>query len=248
MRIERIAGMAALLAALAAGPGAGANDGEDDGEDAREERKTQERTASPEEKAEPPLEPTKERDEPRDDARRRVDRVLERLDREPSLAELQRAALRRADADRGGAESWMTSTRWSAILPVVKLKADHDMERDESLDRYQDEPDRWGADTDRDLGFQVTAQWNLNELVFNSDQVRVYNALADRAERREELLTVLVGYYFERRKLQAAELLDPAPDPAAALERRLRIRELTAMIDALTGGLLSSRLEEDAPR
>ncbi|MFO8072999.1 MAG: hypothetical protein R6V85_14090 [Polyangia bacterium] len=240
MKIERIAGTATLLVVLAAGSVAGA----DDVEDAREEPGAEERTALPEAEAEAPPEPEEEREK----ARRRVDRALERLDNEPSLAELQRAALRRADADRGGADSWMSSTRWSAVLPVVKFTAEHDMERDESLDRYQDEPDRWGADTDNDLGFKITAQWKLNELVFNSDQMRVYNALADRAERREELLTVLVGYYFERRKLQAAELLDPAPDPAASLERKLRIRELTAMIDALTGGLLSSRLEEDAPR
>jgi len=169
----------------------------------------------------------------------RIDRALAGLEGEPSLAALQRAALRRADADRDGARNWQRSVRWSASLPILKLVAEHDLERDEALDRYQDEPDRWGADTDRDYGFQISAQWNLAELVFNPDEVRVYGALASRASRREALLTVVVGYYFERRRLQLLEALDPAPDLAGLLERRMRIDELTAALDALTGGMLS---------
>lgn len=183
-----------------------------------------------------------------DDTHSRIASALEKLAGEPTLRELQRAALRLADADVESAEGWMGSTNWSAVLPVVKVVAEHDLERDESLDRYQDEPDRWGADTDRDLGFQVSAQWNLPELVFNSDEVRVYSALANRASRREALLTTLVGYYFERRRLQLMELLQPATNLEQSLERRMRIEELRAYIDALTGGLLSRNLKTGAGR
>jgi hypothetical protein len=133
----------------------------------------------------------------------------------------------------------MRSVRWSAVLPVLKVTVEQDMERDESLDRYQDEPDRWGADTDKDLGFQASAQWNLPELIFNPDEVRVYSALANRASRREAVATVLVGYYFERRRLKVLALVAPEQDTAKALERAIRVEELTALIDALTGGLLS---------
>ena len=166
-----------------------------------------------------------------------------RLAGEPRLERLKSAALRLADADVEGARGWMRATNWAAVLPVVKFTAEHDMERDESLDRYQDEPDRWGADTDRDLGLQVSAQWNLGEIVFNPDEVRVYGALANRAARREALLSVLVSYYFERRKLQLTELVSPATDSMKALDIRMRIEELTSLIDALTGGLLSRYLK-----
>jgi hypothetical protein len=169
----------------------------------------------------------------------RVEKALAALAAEPSLAALQRAALRLADADAESVRDWRRAANWSAALPIVKLVAEHDLERDEALDRYQDEPDRWGADTDRDYGFQVSAQWNLAELVFNPDEVRVYSALANRAARREALLTLLIGYYYERRRLQLLEVLEPAPDMAALLERRMRIDELTAALDALTGGMLS---------
>lgn len=173
-----------------------------------------------------------------------VKQALATMEGEASLRELQQAALRRADADIGGSRHWVSATRWSAVLPVLKVTVEQDMERDESLDRYQDEPDRWGADTDRDLGFQVSAQWNLPELIFNPDEMRVYSSLANRAARREALMTVLVGYYFERRKLIVTRLVSPPSDPTAALEQDIRIAELTALIDALTGGRLSSNLKK----
>jgi hypothetical protein len=175
-------------------------------------------------------------------AAQQVDAALAALDQEPSLAVLERAALRRAEADLASVRGWRRAPNRAALLPVLKLTAEKDMERDESLDRYQDEPDRWGADTDRDLGFQVSAQWRLGELVFSPDEVAVYRALADRAERREALLTVLVSHYFERRRLQLRQLLSPPADPLAALELGLKISELGAVIDALTGGLLSRNL------
>ncbi len=175
---------------------------------------------------------------------RRIEQALKKFAHEPTLEELQHAALIYQDADLETARRWRKAPRRAALLPAIKFVVDHDLERDESLDRYQDEPDRWGADTDKDLGFQASAQWKLDELVFNSDEIRVWSALADRASRREALLTMLVGYYFERRRLQLQRLLAPSADLVQTAEMKLKIRELTASIDALTGGLLSSALKK----
>jgi hypothetical protein len=174
---------------------------------------------------------------------RRIEEAIARLPDEPPLAELERAALRRADADPESLRRLPAAVRASAALPTVKLSVDRDVSRDESLDRYQDEPDRWGADTGRGIGLGASAEWKLGELVFNSDEVRVYDLLGDRAERREALLTLLVGTYFERRRLMLTEQLLPATTAEEAIARRMRIDELTAVIDALTGGLLSANLK-----
>jgi hypothetical protein len=58
----------------------------------------------------------------------------------------------------------------------------------------------------------------------------------------------LVGYYFERRKLQLKELLSPPEDIEEMAELKLRIAELTASIDALTGGCLSAELQKKAKK
>ncbi len=184
----------------------------------------------------------------REELERRIDAALKNFDHEPSLEELQRAALLHLDADTETSRWWRKAPNRAALLPALKFVVDHDLERDEALDRYQDEPDRWGADTDRDLGFQISAQWKLDELVFNSDEVRVWSALADRASRREALLTVLVGYYFERRKLQLKEILSPPANLQETAELKLRIAELTAAIDALTAGLLTRSLKNNPKR
>ncbi|MCP4678667.1 MAG: hypothetical protein GY854_24785 [Deltaproteobacteria bacterium] len=176
---------------------------------------------------------------------RRIDAALAGLSHEPSLEELKRAALAYLDADPKTSRRWRKAPNRAALLPAVKFVVDHDLERDESLDRYQDDPDRWGADTDKDLGFQVSAQWKLDELVFNSDEVRVWGALADRASRREAVLTVLVGYYFERRRLQLKEILAPPESLAERMETKLKIAEMTAAIDALTGGRLSRAVKRN---
>jgi len=178
----------------------------------------------------------------------RIRRALARLSHEPSLDELKRAALSYLDADPKTARRWRKSPNRAALLPTVKFTYDHDFERDEALDRYQDDPDRWGADTDRDIGFQVSAQWELDELVFNSDEVRVWGALADRAARRESVLTVLVGYYFERRRLQLKQRLAPPTAIEAQWELSLRITELTASIDSLTGGALTRGMKKKKHR
>lgn len=178
------------------------------------------------------------------DADRRIDAALASFSDEPSLPDLATAALGLADADTESASHWMAAPNLAAILPKIRFVGDYDEGRDEALDRYQDEPDRWGADTDRGLGFQLSAEWQLGELVFNSDEVRVWDALADRAERREALLRLLVSQYYERRRLQVRLLLAPPAGLVERAEARLRIDELTAGIDALTGGLLSRTLEK----
>jgi hypothetical protein len=177
---------------------------------------------------------------------RRVEEAIARLPDEPSLAALERAALKRADADPDSVRWLAAAIHVAAALPAIKLTVDRDVSRDESLDRYQDDPDRWGADTGRGVALGASAEWKLGELVFDPDEVRVYDLLGDRADRREALLTLLVGTYFERRRLMLTELLVPAATPDEAIGRRTRIDELTAVIDALTGGLLSRNLKRSS--
>ena len=50
--------------------------------------------------------------------------------------------------------------------------------------------------------------------------------------------------YFERRRLQIETLASPPQDLKLSLEKELRLQELTADIDALTGGYFSKSLEK----
>ena len=175
---------------------------------------------------------------------RKIDGAIAALSDEPSLEALEIAALERADLLRKETKRWKYTAKLQALLPELKLDADFDMGRDESLDRYQEKPDRWGADTDRGYTLGATAHWRLGELIFNTDELKVYDLLSERASRREALLSTLVGYYFERRRLQLTMMLAPPDDLQALLELRIRISELTAAIDSLTGGRLTHRISQ----
>ena len=69
--------------------------------------------------------------------------------------------------------------------------------------------------------------------------------ICDRAERRQAIATQLASWWFERRRLLVLERLQPRAEVEPAVTRRLRIAELEADIDALTGGLLSASLVRD---
>ena len=63
------------------------------------------------------------------------------------------------------------------------------------------------------------------------------------AELRDDVLNEVTHLYFERRRVQTDMLLNPIQEASGDTERRLRLEELTADIDGLTGGYLSARLK-----
>ncbi|MBN2340859.1 MAG: hypothetical protein JXX29_17555 [Deltaproteobacteria bacterium] len=168
--------------------------------------------------------------------------LQQKWNNEPSLNMLIASALRYAEAGGGRSDRWAVAVRRSPVLPTLKISVGYDLERDESLDRTQDDPDRWGADADNDFGIQATAQWELADLIYHPDELKVYQTLSHRAERREEIIALIIGYYFERQRLQLTLTLRPPATIEETVEQTFRLKELTALIDALTGGTLSRNL------
>jgi hypothetical protein len=175
------------------------------------------------------------------DEKQLLENILTKLEAEPPLETLLHAALIQADADVEGARSWHRRVRLSPILPTVKLSVGYDLEHDENLDRTQTEPDQWGADSDQDLELEATLQWDFSKLVYHPEELKVQTALARRADRREALLTLLIGYWFERRQIQILLAVRPPKKLETGIQQTLRLKELTACIDALTGGRLTRK-------
>ena len=59
---------------------------------------------------------------------------------------------------------------------------------------------------------------------------------------RDDILDEVTRTYFERRRLQIALLTQPPADEKQVIDKELRLQELTAMIDGLTGGYFSTHL------
>lgn len=166
--------------------------------------------------------------------------LLDRFRAEPTVRETQAAATRHAGIVPDRPASWQERARWAAAAP-------------ELLGEY-----RRAAATDRTLGSQasgtvdysgldredrttVRARWELDRLVFNPDELRVAAEAIELVELRQTVVDQVTRLYFERRR-QQVELLRPALDLEARLPIELRVEELTASLDGLTGGWFSSRL------
>jgi hypothetical protein len=166
--------------------------------------------------------------------------LLHRFDAEPTVGALQRAAARLASVEPERVRSWQRRVRAAAALPTLKARLGRGAtgvlvtRGVEGVDNFSSvENDAWH--------FDVEATWSLDRLVFDVNEVRISREGQRVAARREELLTQVAQLYYERRRLQIDQLLDPDARADLALDRALAIDELTAILDGLTGGALSAR-------
>lgn len=181
--------------------------------------------------------------------------VLAEFADEPTVREVQEATAAYNHIDQGEISGWTTRVNISALLPRVRVdyrrRADDDLQTD--FDRDFDvlvDGSEILTDIARDVRdedddqeeWRIQGNWELNELIFNPDVLRVSNEASDLVELREDLLTTVTTLYFERRRAQVQIILDPPTDAVERLRRELEIEELTAGIDTLTGGWFSGRL------
>ena len=61
-------------------------------------------------------------------------------------------------------------------------------------------------------------------------------------ELREDILDQVTRLYFERRRIQMELITNEFLNPPLMIDKEMRIAELTALIDALTGGEFSKRI------
>ncbi len=92
---------------------------------------------------------------------------------------------------------------------------------------------------------KARAQWDFSRLIYNSEQKNVVSLMNSVATTRDKLLKELTKVYFDRRKLQINMTVNPPSDVAARLEAELKLQELTATLDAMTGGWFSEQLRNN---
>ncbi len=158
--------------------------------------------------------------------------------REPTVGALQRAAARVAEVEPARVRSWLRRVNRAALLPALKIGVGRGM-AGVQLTHGLDGIDRYAITASDTWRFDVEATWQLDRLVFDRNEVGLSRESQRLAARREELLVEVAKLYFARRRLHVEALADRDPAAADAIERRLQIDELTAVLDGLTGGALT---------
>ena len=132
----------------------------------------------------------------------------------------------------------------SALLPRLSFGIDRGSSDGLHWDSGQN-PDTWVIGPENEsTGWDITFTWDLSELIWNGAQTLIDVRSKLMVQLRDDILDEINGYYFERRKLQLELVEAPPKNRRERLRKELRIRELAANIDALTGGYYSQKLEE----
>lgn len=175
-----------------------------------------------------------------------VDDVLAEFATEPTVQQVQAWTNEYARTSPEMVQAWARASRGFAALP--KFQVEYYLRQDWGRDYLYDGPVGELTSTPRtlDQGQQyrilLRSQWELSELVMSSDRIRIINESQDAVKLRDKLLTQVTRLYFDRRRHQVEMLLNPRPSLEGQVEDELRLLELTAGLDALTGGEFSRSL------
>jgi hypothetical protein len=179
-----------------------------------------------------------------------VDRIMARFQDEPTVREVQKAAIAYYNVSPETIQSLRSKARHKAILPGVSIKGETWKQTSSlAIDNIIYRPVGVAEFDDQNFGFygaSATLTWSLDKLVFNAEELDVMSLIGIQDGIQREVTTL----YYVRRRLQIEQLLNPPTTTAARIAAELRLEELTGLLDAYTGGFFSrtmKRAKQGAP-
>lgn len=158
----------------------------------------------------------------------------------PDIADIQREAIKYAEVQPEKIKLWRKQAAAKAMLPHVSAGINRDTGdlwhwESGSSTRSGDDVLIRGKDS---VGWDVTLTWDLSDLVFNDVQTSIDVRSKLMVELRDDILDEVTKLYFERVRV-GMELEKLTFGDKKKEEKELRLKELAAMLDGLTGGYFS---------
>lgn len=163
---------------------------------------------------------------------------------EPKIKDIQQAAIRYAEVEPEKIKRWRKQAAKKAALPQVSVGLDRNVTdlwhwETGSSTKFDDDILRKGRDG---LEWSVRLAWDLGELIWNDDQTSIDVRSRLMVELRDDILDEVTRLYFERIRVKMELDNLSIEDRKKRFEKELKIQELTASIDSLTGGYFSAHL------
>jgi hypothetical protein len=188
---------------------------------------------------------------------RRIDPALWRAlaAADPPVDALRAAASALALTEPDRAHSMVIRARLAGWLPEVRARVDRRFARSESIDLGSTTAGPLapvGIDSDNDVRYELRATWDLSRLVFNPDEIGAQFQALRTGDARREIESLVIRLYFDRRRLKAEMAAADATAtgmPLSGVRMELRVAEIEAELDALTGGAFTrlSRRHDAGP-
>lgn len=172
-----------------------------------------------------------------------VKKVLQRYAVEPTAREVQQQAIEYMRVHPEVVDSWRVRARTNALAPRLTTTGQGTLNDDRRTVEKPGDPTIVSLDNDQSGRLTVGATWELDRLIFEPAEMAVARESVRIANLRDRVLDEVTRRYFERRRLQVDLELSPPKDLADRVKKELRLQELTADIDAATGGWFSEKLK-----
>ncbi|MFC1549077.1 WD40/YVTN/BNR-like repeat-containing protein, partial [Candidatus Omnitrophota bacterium] len=167
---------------------------------------------------------------------------------EPSVLDVQRMAVEYAEVSPEKIKRWRKGAMWKAVLPRLSLNISESY--DDNVEIYKNSTTSYviSGPRERDNDWGIDLTWDLSDLIWNDAQTSIDVRSKLMVQLREEILEEVTRLYFERKRL-ATEIREADKEESVKggplSEKDLKIQELTAYIDALTGGGFTEALHEN---
>ncbi len=166
------------------------------------------------------------------------------FDNEPTIKELQQAALKFCDVSPDKIKNWQRDSKLKALVPKVSFGVGNDLSSNTEIYTSATKDYSVVGPEDYSKNFDMTVSWDLAGLIWSDDQTNIDVRSRLNTQLRNDILDDLRRVYYERKRLQFELMASPPRDVRARFERELRIQELTQAIDDLTGNYLSDNMKE----
>lgn len=160
--------------------------------------------------------------------------IKEKLGKEPTIAELQRAAINYAEVHPDKIKNWRKEAKIKALIPEFDLGYDKNVSLSATNNNFIVGPNGWNMDL----------KWNVGDVIFSDDQTNIDVRSRLMVQLRDDILDDVTRLYYERRRLQVEMFTSPPKSEKDRYEKLLRLEELAANIDALTGGYFSAHISK----
>ena len=169
--------------------------------------------------------------------------IIAKFAHEPSVQQVQQTAIRYYQVHPDRIRSLRLTARLKALMPSISGKFSNGIYHVnrgmvDALYRVLGNKEDESVSGDN-IGFSVSASWNLDRLIFNAEVLDVQSLIGILDGVVREVTTI----YYIRRRLQIDMILRPPTDLAASISQRIRVEELTGLLDAMTGGFMTSSIK-----
>lgn len=168
---------------------------------------------------------------------------LDQFGNEPSVREVQEAAMQYALVADDVLNGYQRSAKWTKLLPRTRVRYRQDVDDDTTVSINETGERDLSLDDNENTNYEMQLEWRLDEMLMGPTRVQAIRETSRLVQLRDDILDEVTKVYFDRRRVQVDITMNPPGDPKTRAAKELRLEELTANLDALTGGWFSQRVK-----